>query len=302
MSSKENQFYGYTVLKHITENTRFATYQVEKDQKQYFLKCAKAGLERNLSNDVWWSMTLNRIVEGKPEIDIRAPQVVRFEYNWVLFEWVEGKELATPDIQDSDIVRLVPYISNVLFGLDQTIRVAISESPFVEPSDSAPYTMLDTKWPQWTKKPLEQGFLTQGHIDKSKTLLDDWAQYVQAGLAHGDFSPWHILVNDKEKVLIDGDHSSIVKPRYYDLAYIYSRLYSRNHARASVAQLLKDFMKKSPIDKDAFAKAFLPVLTSRAIGVCNDASHDYESSGNDYRASALELLDNCLSRDIDNLL
>lgn len=102
-------------------------------------------------------------------------------------------------------------------------------------------------------------------------------------------------MNKNEKILIDGDHSSLIKPRYYDLAYIYSRLYSRNRAKQETAKLLQSFMDKSGIPKDDFAKAFIPVLTSRAIGVCNDASRDLES-GNDYRKTAVELLHLCLKK------
>lgn len=137
-------------------------------------------------------------------------------------------------------------------------------------------------------------------MSHADTLVRDWAVHVRAGLAHGDFSPWHILVNHHEKVLIDGDHSSIVKPRYYDLAYIYSRLFSRNSAKQATARLLKDFIAKIDIPKDDFAKAFIPVLTSRAIGVCNDASRDL-GSGNDYREEAAELLQRCLKKDIGEL-
>lgn len=293
--------HDYKVLNQITDNSRFTTYQVEKDQKQYFLKCAKAGLERNLSNDVWWSLTLNRIIEGKPKIGIRAPNVVETHSNWAVFEWIEGKELALPSSNDHELKEHMPYISEILFQLDSALQVNIDNNPFVEKSESAPYTLLNTKWPQWTELPLKQGFVSQSNINDANSLVSEWSKYVQAGLAHGDFSPWHILVKGNEKVLIDGDHSSLIKPRYYDLAYIYSRLYSRSNAKETTAELLSSFMSKTDITSDDFAKAFIPVLTSRAIGVCNDASRDLES-GHDYRKLAVELLNLCLKRDITALV
>lgn len=299
--SDKKIIHHYKVLNQITDNSRFSTYQVEKDKKQYFLKCAKDGLERNLANDVWWSLTLNRIVEGKPKIGVRAPNVVEYHSDWAVFEWIDGKELASPSSSNEAFQAQIPYLSELLFQLDSVLQVSIDNNPFVEKSESAPYTLLNTKWPQWTELPLKQGFISQSDVDNANLLVSEWSKYVQAGLAHGDFSPWHILVNQNEKVLIDGDHSSLIKPRYYDLAYIYSRLYSRNSAKQETAELLQSFMDKSGVQKDDFAKSFIPVLTSRAIGVCNDASRDLES-GHDYRKVSAELLQLCLKKDISVLI
>lgn len=300
MIDSKKSLHGYKIINKITDNSRFSTYQVEQNHKHYFLKCAKSEFERNLTNDVWWNMTLNRIAEGKPKIGIRAPNIVETHNDWAVFEWVDGKELALPSSDDSTLLGHVPYLSELLYQLDSVLKVNIDRKPFVEKSDSAPYTLLNTKWPKWTELPLKQGFITESDVKDANTLVKDWSMYVQAGLAHGDFSPWHILVNQHEKVLIDGDHSSLIKPRYYDLAYIYSRLFSRNSAKQTTAKLLKEFITKIDVSKDDFAKAYIPVLTSRAIGVCNDASRDLES-GNDYREVAAELLQKCLKKDIEAL-
>lgn len=301
MSSAKKLIYDYKIINKITDNSRFTTYQVEKDQKHYFLKCAKAGVERNLANDVWWSLTLNRIVEGKTKIGIRAPNIIESHTNWVVFEWIDGKELALPSSDNKILKECVPFLSEIVFQLDSVLHVNIDKNPFVEKGESAPYTQLTTKWSQWTELPLKQGFISDSDVNAANLLIKEWSQHVQAGLAHGDFSPWHILVNKDEKVLIDGDHSSLIKPRYYDLAYIYSRLYSRNEAKTATAELLRSFINKIGIPKDDFAKAFIPVLTSRAIGVCNDASRDLES-GLDYREIAAELLQLCLKKDIEVLI
>lgn len=301
MSNNKDRLYGYTILKRITDNTRFSTYQVELSGKNYFLKCAKPDVTRNLANDVWWSLTLNRLVEGKEDIGLRAPNVVESHEDWAVFEWIDGNELAKPEASDEELQKIASYLAKVLYGLDSAIHINIGKHPYVEKSETAPYTLLTTKWPLWTKEPLTQGFISDSDIRAAQDLVTKLSGNVLAGLSHGDFSPWHIIATPQERILIDGDHSSIIKPRYYDLAYIYSRLFSRNRSRLATSQLLREFVEHSGVSPTDFASAFLPVLTSRAIGVCNDAAHDLPAN-HDYRDSAAELLQICIKQDLSSLL
>jgi aminoglycoside phosphotransferase (APT) family kinase protein len=152
----------------------------------------------------------------------------------------------------------------------------------------------------WLAQPLAAGRISADKIVQAKQLIDTHRPHIQPAFQHGDFVPWHLFaINGQQLVLFDGEHASLVKPRFYDLAYLYSRLYTRSQAPASARKILSGYIEQAGHNPDHFAHAFLPVITLRALGMHADAYADRQHF--DYAPAARDLLDRCLSRDLQAL-
>ena len=138
--------------------------------------------------------------------------------------------------------------------------------------------------------------MTAEKLEQARLVIHDYRKYLTPHFQHGDFVPWHILIDaNQDQWLIDGEHASVQKPRYYDLAYMCSRIFTRLHSPEHAAKLLKVFMQESEMSAEALYPALLPIMTSRAIGMHFDALNDLRHD--DYQAEAQDLLERCISRD-----
>lgn len=85
-------------------------------------------------------------------------------------------------------------------------------------------------------------------------------------VSHGDFVPWHVILNGDRSVLIDGEHAWSGRARYYDAAYFYHRLCT-SAARPDLARrFLREFRNGLPSSEaDDFEALVTPLIASRSI-------------------------------------
>lgn len=293
------QLHEYEAVQKISINERFASYVVEKNGHAAFCKLAvNQDLHRDLENEVWFSMTLNRIAESNPDVGVKSSTLLQYGEGWYLAKYINGRALLdVQNLSESNMEPLSERIAEILSNLDGQISVKEHESPLYEDTNSAPYNDLLAKIDRWMGEPLRQGLITIDRLNQAKKLIENYRPWVKPSFQHGDFVPWHILVNEEEGwVLVDGEHSSLVKPRFYDLAYIYSRLFTRGGLRKEPNRIVRLFLEHSKIDGAEFIKAFLPVITLRALGMHTDALNDLDET--DYREDSKELLDMCFKEEL----
>lgn len=180
--------------------------------------------------------------------------------------------------------------------------------PMSERDEHTPFSAVDKSWDEWLEKGRlrEQGLMISEMVSEARRIVRDYQTYVTPRFQHGDFVPWHLFAEHSGRwISFDGEHASVEKPRYYDLAYSYSRLCTRSRDTGSAARLLGGFIvlgeQQGDFTRDEFYKAFLPVLMSRSIGMFLDAAND-RKKGDDYVAEANELFGRCQSRDLQALL
>lgn len=275
-------------------------YKLEKKDNFYFAKYSKDQTTRksSIATDIWWCQTIQNLRETQ-NLSLRTPKIIDHGDDWYIAEWIEGHVSALPTDAASALDKYMQDYARCLAALD-AIEPKMVISPPPANNDSTPYNELTRRWPKWSKQPLAQGLLTTYQLEEAYQLIRDYQKYVTPHLQHGDFVPWHILIDaNQDWWLIDGEHASLQKPRYYDLAYMYSRIFTRLHSPQYAIVLLENFMQKAEKSAKELYPALLPVLTSRAIGMHFDALNDLY--GDDYRYEAQNLLERCLSRNPEHL-
>jgi hypothetical protein len=110
-------------------------------------------------------------------------------------------------------------------------------------------------------------------LDDLRQLVEPLRRMYFPRVSHGDFVPWHVIVHDEKRVLIDGEHGWSGRPQYYDAAYFYHRL-STSAARPDVAKVfLKGFCSGLPeSEKTTFRERFIPLIAARSIAGFSDAT------------------------------
>lgn len=132
------------------------------------------------------------------------------------------------------------------------------------------------------------------YTDRGARRIESWAEdiperdlsrimeYITAlkkgfvfGVNHGDFIPWHMIMQGEKFALIDGEHGSTKTLRYYDISYFYHRVYTVLRNPILAKKYLKILIDRLPqAEKELFEKQFPKVLASRIIGGYFDAKHD----------------------------
>ena len=300
---------GWEVVEEKTKTPRFLTFVVNTPHGNSFLKVtnSETDLRTEIETEIWWNLTLKKIVQQLPQDKqiFRAPEVWAYgqeqSFGWYLSEYFNKPllvDLRAPGYMDS-LERELDNIVGILVTLDQ-VRVETNPgtSLYSEQGESAPYANLLKKVDSWLEKPLEAGLINSERVDQGKALIEKYRRYVKPALQHGDFVPWHMFRLDKNTIgIVDGEHASLIKPRFYDLAYLYTRLYTKAHTKEQAKMALNLFLEKSTLDKREFFSQFLPVVALRSFGMHADSFHD-----NDYQNEARELLDFCLKENLSVFL
>lgn len=297
---------GYNLGDHLNSNDerqRFFVYKIRKGSSDFVLKIANQQFKRDLENEIWWNMTLLRLAETDPKVTVRSPHLYYYGPNWYIGEFFDVPQLVPTGTHDP--ATLKPHLqtlATILADLDGiALQPRITNKPLYETSNSAPYSNLLAKVDDWMVRPLEHKLITEREIRQAKALIEKYRPRVTPTLQHGDFVPWHMYVLPDAKIgIIDGEHSSLIKPRYYDLAYLYTRLFTRLESDKEPSQLLKLFLETTKPDQAAFIKTWLPVITLRSLGMYNDAIADLKYQ--DYRPQAKDLLTRCFSEKLNSFL
>lgn len=290
---------GYKVVELISNTGRNACYKVEKDGQTYFAKQSLTKQPMALENDVWWCLTVARLGKAgdKPII---APTIYEHGLGWYVAEYFDAPLLVQKSWRTgAEVVPQIARLVDILTWLDRQVIFPEADALY-DSSESAPYTDLLKKVDGWLEAPLAQGTVKSGEVSQAKMLVEKYRPHIKPALQHGDFVPWHLFDLGQKLCLFDGEHASLAKPRYYDLAYLYTRLYTRGEAPDAARAILRKFMQAAQVDQKTFEQAFLPVVTLRAMGMQADALADRGRF--DYTTATRSLLQACLKEDLAALL
>lgn len=270
------------------------------DGKKVFSKKAnQKEMAPLLQNELLWHDFMQQVASTFPELRLRSPRIIEEKNDEIIFEHVEAPFVSSPDdriIHDHDIERL----ASTLIALDRVAGGWSSAHAVDDADNNLPYDNLSLSWEDWYKETKPAGLVTDDMMRQAKSVLAQHAAHVTPRLQHGDFTPWHIFNQDGEWIIYDGEHASQMKPRFFDLAYLYSRVFTRQKNAPAAGQILQSFVEKVDMSKEDFMKAFLPLLVSRSLGMFLDALHDREKV--DYTAEAKKLFSLCVADDITLLL
>jgi hypothetical protein len=261
---------GYEVVS-LHRPWRHVVGEIEKSGHRLFFKMAAgSGINRATKNEVTWNRGVtNQLVNDSP---FHVPLVVNTGNYGPYFYFIAehcGKSLLTN--RDTSLVEdHLARIANIAVAL-------LSLKPFTLPRDEkstqaerrSDFIATNRSWAEECKYE-EAGWLLD--------LVAQIGKYYTEGLAHGDFTIEHLLVNKTDISLIDGEHASANRVMFYDIAYFAHRLWTKHErpelALRFIASTRDSLGKKRPL----FDQLFPLVLASRAIGGFWD---HYNSDGTD---------------------
>lgn len=286
--------HNYTYEATLSDTRRNAVHKVSRDGRQFVAKFNVAKEPIALENDVWWMLTMRRLVDG--DSPLIAPSVYEYGSGWFIAEYIDAPLVASATASKDELSARLDLLVDLLGWLDGVLQPR-KLMPLYDDSDSARYHDLLRKVDEWMEQPLEQKLITPEQISGAKRIIDEHKSHITPSLQHGDFMPDHMFqLADGRVSLFDGEHAGLMKPRYYDLAYLYTRLFTRFHAPELADRLLQTFVDRHTDDPDVFFKAYLPAVTLRAFGMFPDALA--EVSYNDYTAEAQELMERCRRQEL----
>jgi hypothetical protein len=309
--------------RRLTAESRYRYSLLEAaDGTQYFSK-QLAGAEQS-SDDKWakylereaiWAEFAVAVGANNPDLNITGLAPL-YQENYeaggvkrLVYPFVDAPFLAEPGVSKlfRDPWVMSRYIK-ILRAFDSEAEDWQPAVSMAERDEHTPFNSVDKRWDEWLEKGqlLEQGLVTTSMVTEARRIVQEHQPYVTPRFQHGDFVPWHLFAEHSGRwISFDGEHASLEKPRYYDLAYSYSRLSTRSRDTDSAARMLGGFIvlgeQEGDFTRDEFYKAFLPVLMSRSMGMFLDAAND-RKKGDDYVAEANELFARCQSRDLQALL
>lgn len=285
---------GYTV-ESLEQLWRHLTGRVERDGQPYFLKVATSEAIGKLTaiEPDWYQQMNERLVDTKQPF--RTPAVhesgmltmpdksTRFFY---ISDFIDGQQLAT---------KYPPDTRNLADWLDRIAEVTIfmlnckgftSSKPEVNRSERIKaYRERYRKWAE------EAGENLDDLIEVADSLPDTY----ESRMNHGDFVPWHMLQDGERFVLIDAEHAGVKKPKYYDTAYFYHRVYTAAESPelakkylAALSERLSAGERKNLIDE------LRPILAGRAIGGYWDFAQGDKSERSYHDALRKDIVENSL--------
>ena len=290
------------VLETLQDNAIFTVELVDWEGERALRKTLNAEANsrraKSFKDELLGMEVFGKLAHTHPEWKLRVPEVYAKGEDWVVREFIEGSPLleydTSLDAARENVAKLAVQLANIdRVEPDATIH---------EQDDSAPYTNIRGGFSKWSKQPLAEGLLIQASYDATNALIDDYAGYLMPRYAHGDLNALsHVFISDDKRLAwIDFEHFSAHKPRYYDVAYCYSRLFTKAAQPEIAGEFLKNFLESAEIVSHQ-DEQLLAIMAQRAIGMHFDALNDL-ATGLDYRKRAQDFLARCLTRRVQNLL
>lgn len=256
---------GYNTVK-IDQQWRHVHAHLKKNDRDYFFKMSStADIGERTRNEVTFYDSIKPIIAQKKIDFLDVPQIYktgiidsRFYY---ISEYYKPVFLATKDPIDT---------SNLESWLDRIVKInkflSSIDSIHLE-RDKGKITILN-RWQDFKDKKINWYEQVKEHgLDDIMNLIWKIKDDFQTGLVHGDFVPWHMIKSNGKIILIDPEHSSLLAPKYYDVAYFYHRVYVSTQNPILAKKYLKKY-KQSLGDSELkeFDQLFKPVLADRILG------------------------------------
>lgn len=226
---------------------------------------------------------------------LEVPVILEAGEDSYIREYVAGETLAIA-IEKGTADQFLQVLAEGLADIDKILPQKAEEKEI----DSAPYKNIRKRTGEWSSVAVEYGLLSREEVAMANRIIDKYEDALTPRYAHGDINPLkHCFLNDAGKIsLIDLEHFSALKPRYYDAAYCFTRVYSQTKVAGLAGRFLERFINSS----DNFSnQQMIAILMQRAIGLCFDSVNDAKQ-GFDYTVKAKKFFDLCLDEDLEAIL
>jgi hypothetical protein len=263
------QTQGYEVVQ-IAQQWRHVISTVQKDGQKYFFKMATSeGVAPKTRNEYVWDKTYNELKVKSP---LKVPNVHdQGEWQglfWFMTDFVDGHVLIERR-QADNLEPLEQYFERIVQGAEAIMNLP-SDIPLPSRSE-LPLEERKAKFLEGIKYWMSQ--FPQDVSELYRFIENNSDAYLFAP-AHGDFVPWHMLVDkDDQLTLIDGEHSKPDSIKFYDIAYFYHRIFTGLKRPDIADKFLRTYLNLHPMTP-AEKLCFMVILAQRTIGGYFDANVD----------------------------
>jgi len=289
---------GYQVIAEQQPTGRFSTLKIMKAGQLYFAKAVNDVEPEQIQTEIAAFAQINNYAAKNQNFHAVSPTIIESGEDWYISTFFDAPMLfdGIPS-KDGIGAPVISRLAEILLQLDQlNSSEGINAQPLVSLEE------LFKKHDSWLEQAIHRGDISTADVQAGKDLVKrSWAQ-VEPSFQHGDFVPWHMFeLGNGQTGIIDAEHASSSRPRFYDLAYLYTRLYTRSELNHEPRVILNQVVDGLKIQPDVLHPKLLPVMILRTFGMFFDAIAD-EKPGDSYMIRAQELLRMCLRDDISEFL
>lgn len=241
---------------------RYRYAKVELDGTEMFMKQAISDNEReNLYRELVWSDFLATQRDHCQGVGVRAPangQVL--DDGSYVSEWISGDVLVSPTDGRAWESHLARY-TQLLVALDEAALTY--QIPDVMRKFTTRQVSRQLEW--WLR-----GVVLPEPLQAARKQIEAAADKFDYRMQHGDLTPWQILVDGDEWVVIDGERSGDDLPRFNDVAYSFGRLAIRSGNEPAAWRMLAEFAASQVTTPDEKWQ-LQQVIALRLLGMYGDA-------------------------------
>lgn len=238
-------------------------------KRNYFLKLSKSeGISKVLRNELNWNDYFNTHNSDKL---FKVPKnydsgLYENKYFYLITDYLKGKLICPLNGSIAESNKMIPYLPKIFKFAELIENLPKEEFSLIEKLD------FMSKVRNWFED-IPSGIRKQFNIELLLNIVEGNYQKLDNKPKHGDFTPWHLIIEDSGLALTDGEHAQAVSIQYYDIAYFIQRVFSvlKNPKLAKLIYL-------ELIKRNYDGEKLKCVLAARAIGGFLD---DYIST-NDY--------------------
>ncbi len=271
-------YLDFTVISS-SQSWRYVTGFLENDNKEYFFKVStNSALSERLKTEIEWEEIRDR---EDIKLSCDFPQIYKTGFYkdillYIVFEKVNGVPLANSTKNDDKSMQIfISHIKDVVKIIHSIMSI---NSDSLLPKDRKMNMSIADFIVGSYKK-----YLNEMHnridVKSLEKIIEAGIQYTTVAPAHCDFVPEHLLIENNTKLyVVDNEAFSLHHVKFYDLAYMYHRLYTK-YCRPDIAnKLLNLYESEYPLSKQEIL-AFRAILGARLIGGFLDAENDKGFSG-----------------------
>lgn len=264
--------FGFTVAK-AEQWWRHAHGKLTRDGTQYFFKLASTpGVGARTRNEAAFYQQVGPLLHSATAFQLPniAATGVWSEKYYYIAEFIDGPPLATRNPPDmSRLCGWLPHIAEASALLCSVDTSGLSlprdaNGPHHDPRQY--YLDKAQRWKEEVDAPI---------LDKVMEVAHELPEHIAVALGHGDFVPWHMLAERNGFVLVDAEHTSVLTPLGYDIAYCCHRLATAVNSVEMALELIGHFRSRLPKDLHrAFDRQFRQIMALRVIGGFWDAQNE----------------------------
>jgi len=270
--------------------------KLKKSGKVYFFKLASTkDISERTYNEMVWNNEINKVIT-KNDVDyFSVPKTIYSGYFedkfYYITEFFDGQAIATKNpINVGSLHKwLDKIIETNLFFLNLKDHLSL-------PRDDSEYEGKVNFFLEFYNQDLKLlQNLKEFSLNEVLSIEEILKESYKAALNHGDFVPWHMIDNVVNFILVDGEHGSCKLPKYFDIVYLYTRIYTALELPDLAKKYINLIRTNIPsAEKEFFDLSIKPLVANRIISGFWHAKNESKTNMKYYFELKRDLLTNQL--------